>query len=545
MDTEIRETRCLFCSLGCRCVVEISPAGWRSMAPQDGTGLCARGLYIGDLMSHPGRLNAASERTESGLRPVPTHMAVEMLAKHIEGPGRKAFIIDGSASSEAVSAAVAFAATAPDTVGAVYLPAGDEAMLAGLDAAGWDGGAPPSAGNDVVLIVGDALGTHPGVARFVHESKFARRKNQVLAVASVAGQTAAHATRAFIVPPGEEGRLLVAVARRLKTTVPGVPSFEAPPEAEAIADALADAEAPAIVLSLPEGTSANAQIAALAAGRIARKLKAPLLPLFTYGNAVGAYRAAAQAGGIPIAELAVNAVAGNYATLVVIGVDLAAAMPELGRQMIGGAGYTVAAAAFGNETTAMADLVLPLGLWCEEEGTAQLPTGDTLRIEPPARPPSGAPTLAGLIAELRSRVPTREATVRRDDGQEKPSWDFSPALHTEGGLILVGESGMPGFADGALSSHSGWVQAVDGTPRLRMNPADCKRLKVFGGSTATAQTPAGSARVTVECSAGVPPGVASVPMSLGATRRLFLWQAGPQLAAMTCGPTEVTIRAAD
>jgi anaerobic selenocysteine-containing dehydrogenase len=111
-------------------------------------------------------------------------------------------------------------------------------------------------------------------------------------------------------------------------------------------------------------------------------------------------------------------------------------------------------------------------------------------------------------------------------------------------MTLVDSGDVLGFADGSLSRMSWWAQAARPAPTIVINPADCKRTGVRGGSTAAVKTPAGEAELAVECSEDVPPGVAAVPMCFPKTRALFRWEIVPQAAALRCGPVEVTLGAA-
>ena len=552
VEPAAKQARCLFCSLGCRCRIALRSRGyrgevepgqgsWATVTHEDGNGLCARAFYMGDLMWHPERLDLATRRCDG--QPVRTSVdeALDALAERIGPDAPTAAIIDGNYPTQAIAATLDLCAGAANTVGAVYLPAGDSAMLVGLDAAGWTQGARPGPANDLVLVIGDAFSAHPPIARNVLDSKQAARGHQLLVVSPFRGRTAAFATRATLVPPGGEAALLLAVAKRLDADVPMVDTSVEAPGAEAIAEALRGARSPAIVLSQPEGTTANAHVAALAAARIAAALGAPLLPLFTYGNALGAWRAAAEHGAAPLAEVVADAKAGRIENLVVLGVDLAAALPGDGAQMLEASDFVVAAQPFTNATTARADVVLPLGLWCEEAGEATLSDGEAVGIPAPAGPPRGALTVDELVQALAERLSLDEANRTPPSAPPEPSWQLAPAPGE--GMTLIAAVDALGFADGSLSSRNWWAASARREPSITLHPADCKRTGLAAGSTAAVTIAGGEARLAVECSEDVPPGVASVPLCFAATRELFRWELDPQAAPVRCGPAEVTIGA--
>ncbi|NQT89193.1 hypothetical protein HQ560_20655 [bacterium] len=532
----MKETRCLFCSLGCPCALELGPPPWVSSPLQDGDGICARAYLIGTLTSHPERIHLATHGANGRAKTVPVDHAIQAVCERIEGGGPTAIVIDGTFPTEAVEAMLSLAACAPDTIGAVYLPASDEAMLAGLTAAGWTEGRLPGADCDVVLVVGDAFSTHPPIARSVLDAKHAARGNQLLVVSPFAGGTAGFATRAVTVEPGGEAALLLAVARALGADVPDVETDSMPRAAE-VAECLAAAEAPAIVLSQAEGQSPNGHLAALAAARIASKIGAPLLPLFTAGNALGAHAAAARHKATPMAEVCRRAVAGAIHTLVIAGTDLVAAVPGLGLRALEAVEFCGAAASFPNATTAKADVALPLGLCCEEPGTVVLPCGGPVDAMPAVPPIGGALTVAELVGRMRDRLPTAEDRPASDAPEAQP-WALAAGPDGDG-MLLVGAGNVVDFADGSLSAHSDWAQACRPEPILALNPADCTRLGLCGGAQARLRTAGGECLTRVDATCDVPVGVAAVAVNCPQTRNLFHWMADPQTVALRCGPVPI------
>jgi anaerobic selenocysteine-containing dehydrogenase len=504
--------------------------------------LCARAFGIGTLMAHPKRSNLAACRTNGALRTASIDQAIAATGERIEADAATAIIVDGSYPTPAIEAVLSLASEAADTVGAVFLPPADAAMLAGLEAAGWTRGSMPGESNDAVLVIGDAFASHPPVARHVLDAKHAARGRQLLVVSPLAGGTAAFATRRAIVPPGGEAALLLDVARRLEADVPSVAGDgEADArEVEPIVEGLRGAKSPAIVLAQLDGTTPNGHIAACAAAAIAAKLDAPLLPLFTYGNALGAWQAASASGSTPLADIVQQTVEGTIQNLILVGVDPVAALAGLGEQMLDGIEWTAAAAPFANATTERADVVLPLGLWCEEDGEATLPTEGAVALSAVAPPAGGALTVSELVARLREAVPRDAGNRTQAPAQDTPSWQVIPPREGNG-MTLVGRGDVFGFADGALTAFSPWSAAARPEPTVAIHPDDYKRAELAGARRATVTTPAGQMDIAVECTEDVPRGVAAVPVDLPQTRRLFRWDVEPRTAALACGPVEVTL----
>lgn len=553
MAATTRETLCLHCSLCCAAGVSVSDYGlvapeYPGHSPESHHGLCTRGHFIADLLSHPGRLRECFAREPEGLTPI----AVDELPQRVEElltPGRDglAVVIDGNLVCEELVAAVhaARAGLEADCV-TLFIPPADEAILRGLSTSRARRVPKEAlAACDILLAVGDPFATHPLVASPVLDAITAKRGNRMICIDSVRGRTSRFAAETCQVRPGGEAAALAGIARAMDA-IEGLPDVaESAAMAgvdaaalEGIGAALAAAAKLGVLVSLPEGRCASAAAATALAGRIAEAREGCICPLLTYGNAVGAHRLGAALQTVPTSQLMADIRGGRIKQLVAVGTDVVSAipLPELSAIEV-----VAAASPMPSATTQRADLVVPMACAFETAGTIVDGAGAPRRADAAAEPPRGTLTPSDAVAAL---CPATEPVPEDNLAamlEAEPSAKLADVLGDPGSwappeagerLTVVSRADALGFADGCMSRQLSWPAMVESVPTVMLNPADAKAAE---DGLATLQSNGLALTLPVDVTDDVPPGVAAVSPCFPETRPLFTW------AAAGVGPGHVSI----
>ena len=566
MPATTKETTCLLCSLCCPAGVAFGDYGLATPAypgyAAQQQGLCFRGHYISELISHPSRLDLATVREPDRVRTLAPAEALRRVAALLPTlRDEVAVVIDGNLPCEELDACVH--ATRGD-LGlnrvTVFIPLADEALLRGLAAAPARRiGRDALADCDVILAVGDPFATHPLVAGPVLEAVAKARGHCLLNIDSLRGRTARFATDFCQVRPGGEPAALAGLLRLMgfAEAVPQLSELDAsraarmagvPPAAlERLAHALLRAERLGVVLSLPEGRCGAASAAAALAAKVADARAGGVCPLLTYGNAVGAWRTASALKTQPLASLLADIREGKVKKLIVLGTDLVAALPAA---ELASAEITLAASPMPSATTARARFVVPMALWFEIGGTALDGAVEQRRVQAAAAPPGGALSAAAILRALgpRQEEPRLEGEesaklqaelsailgaapeVALADALGKPA-DWAPPA-AQGRLLLVSRADSKGFADGSMTTQLAWPALTEPRAVLLLSPQDAQGLP---SAEATVRTDGLAVTLPVEASADVPPGVAAVSPRFPETRALFAWGergVGPGLVSL-------------
>jgi anaerobic selenocysteine-containing dehydrogenase len=180
-----------------------------------------------------------------------------------------------------------------------------------------------------------------------------------------------------------------------------------------------------------------------------------LLPIFSYANAAGICRAVKDTE--PVEILLAAAAQGEVDALLVLGGDpVRGGFGEDMRSARASVRFLAAGAPFENETTEMADLVLPTALWLEAEGTY-----NNVRLRPAVEPPGEALACGELLRRLAVEMgrPLPPAAVEPAGDEGEPSVGMVEKL----AAYMVGEPLAPEvrsstvrYGDGSLTDHMGW-----------------------------------------------------------------------------------------
>ena len=549
-----KETRCTFCSLGCRVGFSQTPHG--TVAPDHPTdvgelrrGVCNRGSMTAELLGHVLRRDAAKVADGDRPRDVPLDKAITRLADAAKSADT-VLLIDGNLTCEDIAAGLALGAASKGKVKvSVYLPNEDEAVLDGLAASKTKLLTPEALAEcDAVLIVGDAFATHPVISRPVHHLRKEKRRLPLVVIDSVPGKTSIFATHPLLVKPGTESRVLAAIAGEvgvkdvgeLKLTVKTAASEAGVPEdaLSAAAAALAAAKKLGVILRGEIGKAANWDQVALLAGLIASEKAGGVTACLTYGNAVGAYRLARAAG--TTFEKAAE-------TTIVLGTDVVCGPSKReSAALLEGVKTLGAAARLPTPTLGAADIVLPLAFNFETGGTTVNGSGEVITVDAVADPPGHAASAGELVMRLAKamgisgverkldpgileRIP--EVDARTMAGKGHPEVQTAP----QGAFLAVTQSDAVNFHTGSVSGQCAWPQYMAPEPVAAINADDAASMDVDDGDAVKLTSDEGEGVATAAVVKAQAAGVVAVSSAFGRMRGLFPWD-------LACGMGPVTVR---
>lgn len=197
---------------------------------------------------------------------------------------------------------------------------------------------------------------------------------------------------------------------------------------------------------------------------------------------------------------------GRVGALLLMGVDPVGCFPRSfhARQALESAGFVICADAFLTDSARMADVVLPVAILAEREGTAVGIDGVRRSLRRALPPPAGQPQDGELLRELAHRLGAAMPAV--DDLEAEMDrlvgWTSAPGsvVRLEPAPAPVGGVGWTGFLlDGSPQLfHSGSVTTRSASLRdlappvaVRVNPGDARRLGLSGGDVVSVSTDAG------------------------------------------------------
>ena len=546
-----KPTRCLLCSLACPVALSVTRANGAEEVsteyveddPVTQGRLCFRGHYLAELAAHPFRLTRARKRNgevdlRRGLGTVDETLAAVAECLR-EAGGDAAVVVDGNLPTEAIVRALRLGLDAVGTrLASVYLPDTDIALLQGLRDPAQSLPLCDVADSDAFLIVGDAFATHPVISRPVLDAK-AERRAPVFALDCMPNRVTGFAQTFLQVFLGGEAPALAALCKLAGGSVPEAQAWAQAPSAAdlaasagldegaaaGVAEALSRAERPAVLLAPTSGRSMNVTAAAAAASALATACGARLLPLFRYGNAVGAGRAIAALQTSTLADIVRAATEGKVRALVAIGVDLFRAMPrESAERLRSCVRDLIVASTLPNATTDKADMVLPMAAWFEQVGTVDDATGEKIELSAAIEPPGGALSPSDICARL--------AAALGQGGAEAKPLEQSPFLgrsveHIEilaeepEDLRLIARSDGPDLEPGRDPRALAWPRYVEPEPEAYMRPSDIRERGLTPRSRVTVRANHHEAQAWLRPGCDVRPGSVCLSTGFPETTPLF------------------------
>ncbi len=506
-------SRCLLCSLGCATRLEqFAPQRWRPLF--DGTGPCARGQLLADLVQSPTRLYRP--QTRAG-QPRLATLLDELRERLTRTDSRTAVWLDGNVALEDLAAAHAFAKSCEagcDVL--VHLPPAERGAAAGLTAAGVPQADPADWENaDAFLVVGNPLATHPACARWLLRSGPARARTPCVVIDASAGFLTSYAQHTLLCRPGCEAWTLAAL---LATTVPQPQSASSEHSLadtgvsrtalDQAAERLATAQRPAVILAPQAGSHAAWRTLAEQATTWARDRHGTISVLTTSANALGVTPLMHKLDLRDWCSSLAADTSTSATILLVVGWDPTSAYPRaVWEPAFAAAEEVILADTFPPADPLPYDAWLPLALPSEAGGTYLLADGQTHDISGMIAPPAGVPTVRQLFAHLAGapgeasvwQLPEGATTHLGAAPEAGPLAPPQPTPVHSWPAVLIADPTQ--YADGHMTRHATWSARADLLPELRIAPADARRLNLADGQTTLVANAQGQARVRVTLAA--------------------------------------------
>jgi anaerobic selenocysteine-containing dehydrogenase len=413
MNKEIKNSICLFCSLGCR--VSFKTEGELVKALTYDGALCPRGHYNLELVNHPGRLT----EPQIGKRKVSWEEAMTFIKQELQPFNKQEIgcLVSCLLSNEA---ALAVARTAQQLGIKNVLTAGSAADLEAYEGNKW---AVPGAElatleslekSEALLIVGDILSRSPVLSKRINQVKYGKRGNKIIVIDPHQTHTAWFATNHLACKPGTEAVVLAALAGTLPyaeaENVCGIPAGKLQQTAEEF-----QAAAAGTVIYVPQSKRPRNDLTVYYAKKLAAaSANKKYLVYYLFGNTLGVNTVIDRE--LPdhptYHDLLGKIERGEIKSLLLFGEDISAGHEELQKRfrMLK---FVVYAGHFESESPAIYDnsIILPLATQFEGGGSYLLADG-TVAACAPVAPAVGSATLAricGLLADI---------NIGQNEGQE-------------------------------------------------------------------------------------------------------------------------------
>lgn len=460
---------------------------------QAGTGLCPRGSALGELLASPARIRWPQKRDGSAWRELPLNETLAKAAKTMAGGA--VVLFDGNVSLEELAQLARIGSAWPKiALCPVVLPEDEQALL-GVEASGANYLADRElAGCDGFLIVGDAFAANPRLARHVFDAIRTGKRVPVVCIDSGGGVTGNFAVQMIAPPAGGE----LAALQNPKTTA-----------------SLSSTQKLGVVLAPQAMRGAIWQRLAFLAGKLALAHGGGVAVATGGANALAAVRARRHYGWLSMASAMAQS---DSRPRICLGADV------LGMLGWSGPAMALAAAPLHNQTTASAQVVMPLALPCEVAGSYLLAGREAVAAGAMMNPPAGSPTVSGLLAMLAQAAGISAAGSTADSSLlnrihvAEPA-DLPPPAAHQGRQLVLTPLAMH-TADGSLSGQASWQKQALPLGQVRMSAADAAQLGLEPMDVVTVQTASLSVQARVRVVANLAAGTLAITPGDPQVRRL-------------------------
>lgn len=561
-----RTTTCSYCSCGCSLEVERYRGevqrvhGVSTSEPNRGK-LCVKGWLGSDVVSSPDRLTSPLVRRDGSLHEATWEEALEATVAGLRRASGSVLAIAGSrlacedglildrlvggalGSPRVGIAPTGGLAALVEGVGSVFDSPRSTATFDDLRAA------------DLVLVLrGDPTRTHPLIKTELVQGIRQRGRPFVLACPLPSGLDR-HARSVLAVAPGTEDVLLDGVAGHLLSsdfeldaraaTATGVEAWRDSVislnreevarstglEADAIATLAADlaaADRVVLVVVTALGLAGDeAQVARAAAQLTAVLPGAKLMVAGEKANLQGLIDIGLGGSGDRDVVAGLSAVAdGAVDAVVLAGTDPVGGLPASvrAREALERAAFVVALDGFLNRSSRLADVVLPVALLAERDGTVVSCDGVRRALLRAVEPPDGLPQDGELLLEIGRRlgveIPRGDALAREIDrllvgaAQAPEVVRLQPVAVPRKRLAADGlllDAGPILAHSGSTTGNSRRLTELEPTVSAGLNPVDGDRLGIGPGEIVSVEAGDRKVLLRVRLDAAVHPGSVAVP----------------------------------
>jgi hypothetical protein len=506
-----------------------------------GTGLCPRGLAIGELLDAPGRIRWATRRLDGRRREIPLAEAAKAIVA-AAGDRDVVFFLDGALPCEQILAADASCRAWPKAKLCVVIEPAEMELLLGTEASGAAYLSDADlAGCDGFLIVGDAFAANPACSRGVFYRRAADARVAIVVIDPGGGSAAKFATCRVAAPPGAELAAIAELSRAAGVDCPPM----APPGgmdvkgARSAGMALAGCKRLAVILAAEYGRGGDWRQIGYLAGKLAGALGGGIACQTTGANALAALRLGPRLAAISLAD----ALARQDAAWVTIGCDLLGMLGISGREIL------AAGAAFANRSTEAAEFVMPAALAMELGGTHLLGGERQVCLDAVLPPPAGVMAPADIIgsiaraagAQLPAPPPAAGALGRLS--AEAPS--IAPGRGAVASPVLMLGRQPADAGCGELTAHASWQSAGASPPTVRLAAADARHFGVKDLDVVEVRAGEIRVRARVRVSHSLDAGAVVLPEALPEARAMCPLHVRAAAGAVVASPQTVNIEAAN
>ncbi|HID56099.1 TPA: hypothetical protein EYP37_06195 [Candidatus Poribacteria bacterium] len=534
-------TVCLFCSLGCELEIETDGKEAKRIKylPESRLNqgsLCPRGNSLLELLNHPARLIAASERMEDRFVQIRLDEAIAKISDRLKGVADSfAVIIGANATNEEISLA--------RSLGGENFALGTEPqdldILLGLSKEVSYGTPEELSQSNCTIAVGDVFTKHPALAKRVLEARYKSRDNLLITLDTKNGRTSWFADYHVQISPGAEA---LALAHMLDPSSFSEALGEASSALQDAAKRFREAEVGFILISGGFGQIGDGAACAALACRLAKSCpgRKYVLPLFTYGNVEGAFKSV-----LPhktVAQIIEEIYQGRIKALFSFGYDLLSAYPhERVREALEKLELLVVSSPFENESAKLAHFLLPESVWLEREGTVLTAFGIEHKLEPVLPPPGDAKSDGELIKALSQGIESAPVELKEPKSIDLNERVSNLAASLGGERLLVFQSDTMNFADGSITGKLSWISRNSAPPALNISKDDAAELGLEDGDEVILKGDGRELRLPVKLSQLLPKGVLSLPSWHREARGFPIWKMDAETGNFIVSPVSVSL----
>ncbi|MCX5725763.1 MAG: molybdopterin-dependent oxidoreductase [Candidatus Saganbacteria bacterium] len=504
MAVEEKKTRCMFCSMGCGLIIKTERGmpidlEYDTENPINEGSLCPRGNYMYELLDHKGRISAPLLRLNGSFKETTPANAYSLVSDTIKGIKEKyggnsiGILMSGESFNEDVYTGARFAR---DLIGTSNFDIGllqeDFDILEGESDIKI---ATPSdiEQSEIILIIGDALTKSPVLSKRIMRAKYQKKGTKIIVIDGKRSNTSWFATTHLMPLPGEEAELLAEILKfillrtkkkmweDLKKKFGALEHRASIPESVIGKTAFDILEAKKGVVILSSRFADNPYLGDLSRLIVeAHNADFKFLPLYTAGNALGAYRIknALMKDKISAEEMIELAGKKKLRALLVFGEDFYRLLPgDATKKAIQNLDFLFVSSMFLGDAAKAASVVFPLASFGEKQGTTQNFFGETVKMLPVSKPLGFSASEFSILSELSKRISGKEiisfaeASLGVDSilGKEKPKAQFEfegmikemrskkeKRADREYPFMLLPDDDIVHYRDGSISSRLSW-----------------------------------------------------------------------------------------